>query len=397
MKSAIQPGTHPDAEMLTAFAEQSISEKEREEIVAHLAGCNRCREVVFLAQTAADAEMPVVTASQIETRASGGGWFAGWKLFWIPVAALAGIGGVAVLMHMDRTSAPETRMAQNTPPPQMTDSMAVTKAEAPPPASERAQTSEKAKEIKRGERDAGLDRKRFDGEDKAVAKKDEQAKDADALRAAGPDVSATHGNLVARAKSSPIGGPMQNQIQQQNAELQQNYANEARQSGAAADVANKPAAASREATSVSQTVAVEAAGGIVPASPAPAASPVLAAQLQTENVNLNAKNLAKLKGGNVALPSGLGVLSSVIVGKRTVEIDKGGSVFVSDDAGKSWQPVAAPWTGRATRVSSQPALDAKTGSQNSASTQFVLTTDKPETWVSEDGKQWTLESRGSKQ
>jgi hypothetical protein len=58
---------HPDAESLNAFAEQALGERERGEILAHLAGCGRCRQVVFLAQEAAamelEPEMELVAAA----------------------------------------------------------------------------------------------------------------------------------------------------------------------------------------------------------------------------------------------------------------------------------------------------------------------------------------------
>jgi hypothetical protein len=42
-------GPHPDAGLLTAFAERSLAGHERESVLAHLAGCAECREVVTLA------------------------------------------------------------------------------------------------------------------------------------------------------------------------------------------------------------------------------------------------------------------------------------------------------------------------------------------------------------
>jgi len=46
---ASAPGeAHPDADVLTAFAEQALSGAEREDVVRHLARCGDCREVVAL-------------------------------------------------------------------------------------------------------------------------------------------------------------------------------------------------------------------------------------------------------------------------------------------------------------------------------------------------------------
>jgi Photosynthesis system II assembly factor YCF48/Putative zinc-finger len=41
--------SHPDADLLTAFAEQSLTAAERDHVVEHLARCGDCREVVSLA------------------------------------------------------------------------------------------------------------------------------------------------------------------------------------------------------------------------------------------------------------------------------------------------------------------------------------------------------------
>ena len=43
-------GAHLDAEMLGAFSENALSPAEREHVMAHLANCGDCREVLFLAQ-----------------------------------------------------------------------------------------------------------------------------------------------------------------------------------------------------------------------------------------------------------------------------------------------------------------------------------------------------------
>jgi len=40
---------HPDADLLTAFAEQALSASEREEVLHHLALCGNCREVLSIA------------------------------------------------------------------------------------------------------------------------------------------------------------------------------------------------------------------------------------------------------------------------------------------------------------------------------------------------------------
>src|SRR6185369_15388497 len=41
--------SHPDADLLTAFTEQSLTKRERQDVLAHLASCADCRDVVALA------------------------------------------------------------------------------------------------------------------------------------------------------------------------------------------------------------------------------------------------------------------------------------------------------------------------------------------------------------
>ena len=43
------PGSHPDADLLSAFSEHSLSAREQEQVLAHLAACPTCRDVVVLA------------------------------------------------------------------------------------------------------------------------------------------------------------------------------------------------------------------------------------------------------------------------------------------------------------------------------------------------------------
>ena len=77
MNPTTQSGVHPDADSLNAFVEQVSPAAERQEILAHLALCGSCREVVFLAQQAAGAEADarVVVASSEQSR-SWRRWFA---------------------------------------------------------------------------------------------------------------------------------------------------------------------------------------------------------------------------------------------------------------------------------------------------------------------------------
>ncbi len=59
-----QPGVHPDSDLLAAFAEESLNDRERSLVLQHLAECADCRDVVSLA-------MPEIDAAPAHCRARG--------------------------------------------------------------------------------------------------------------------------------------------------------------------------------------------------------------------------------------------------------------------------------------------------------------------------------------
>jgi photosynthesis system II assembly factor YCF48-like protein/putative zinc finger protein len=60
MRAASASTPHPDPDLLTAFAEQSLTEREKSQVLDHLAVCAECREVVKVA--AAPAPEPVAVS-----------------------------------------------------------------------------------------------------------------------------------------------------------------------------------------------------------------------------------------------------------------------------------------------------------------------------------------------
>jgi len=102
----LQPATpvtaesHPDADLLTAFAEQSLSGRERDHVVEHLARCGDCRDVVALA-------LPATEAVAVARSGSAGraGWFSWPVLRWGFVAAgIVAVTSVGVLQYGQRHS-----------------------------------------------------------------------------------------------------------------------------------------------------------------------------------------------------------------------------------------------------------------------------------------------------
>lgn len=65
MSASNNPNPHPDENVLTAFAEQTLPQSEREAVFSHLAGCSRCREVAFFAQEAGTTNEPKAATAPI--------------------------------------------------------------------------------------------------------------------------------------------------------------------------------------------------------------------------------------------------------------------------------------------------------------------------------------------
>src|ERR1035438_3382048 len=56
---------HPEADLLTAFAEQALSATERDGVLEHLALCGDCREAIALALPPADIVIaPIATETE---------------------------------------------------------------------------------------------------------------------------------------------------------------------------------------------------------------------------------------------------------------------------------------------------------------------------------------------
>lgn len=102
--------THPSADVLTAFAEHTLSARENERVADHVARCLECREVLFLA---GNADEQYVTPAEPAARPRSK-WMP--RVLWIPsgVAAVAIVGGILVQQYLshERTTPKPAQVAQ---------------------------------------------------------------------------------------------------------------------------------------------------------------------------------------------------------------------------------------------------------------------------------------------
>ncbi len=91
--AATPPEDHPDPDLLGAFAERSLGERERAQVMEHLARCSDCREVVSLAAPALE---PTQTVAGVGTKSV---WRSWQVLRWGALAACVVVVGAAVLLR----------------------------------------------------------------------------------------------------------------------------------------------------------------------------------------------------------------------------------------------------------------------------------------------------------
>ena len=423
MNPILQSGIHPDANTLTAFTEQLLPAPDREQVLAHMAVCSRCREVVFLAQQAAVEEpvmeLPAASAPKKKAR-----WWNGWRLAWIPAGALAVLIGVVAIVQLRRTES-KMQMARNASPSEGVEQS--TAQQVPPPPSPTA-TREVAAARKAApdiallrDRKAAPMPKAKDALD-AEEKKADEAQKQFSLGAAAPvfaparglSSGAVHGVVTPRAQSSSYGGPMaNNQFQQNASQQQQNLAQQNAtqqnrieqnapqqpspsqpQQNPGESAADKTAVAEVAPSSVNETVTVSAAPIVEPNRAPPASSPPVQLSytpLAKRSLGLSDVATAQLKKTEkVALPNGAQPLSVATVAGRIIALDTSGALFLSEDQGGHWTPVLTQWTGKAVLVRNMPAEKGQIAAlQAKPSPRFELVNDKLQTWLSVDGKTWT--------
>src|SRR5215469_13498131 len=93
---------HPDPDLLAAFAEQALTERERAPLLEHLARCADCRDVLALA-TAPVGSATTQTKDTAAVRKAP--WFSFPALRWGALAACFVIVGTAVLIRRDEKAA----------------------------------------------------------------------------------------------------------------------------------------------------------------------------------------------------------------------------------------------------------------------------------------------------
>jgi hypothetical protein len=374
MNTTSQLDLHPDADSLNAFAEQALAVPEREQILAHLAGCSRCRQVIFLAQQAA-AEAPATQPTkQPATR------FWSWRLAWVPATALAAALALVVTLHPWRT--PQM--------PELAKAVPLNESAAPTPApKEQAVAGAAHKPVQ------ALAAKSLAENDEFAARRRTpeelvQQSAPSAAPPAEPGASASSaGKGQAFLPSSIESAPQQETTAQFQPEPVVAAWQQERQqatgaysaSADASQVSHKSMRAEAYTSHASRQAATAGPRMVQQSQSIPASSFEIITQQQL------AESVASRKANLPRLPSGLAAVSWATVRHLTLEIDLAGTLFLSDDSGEHWEPVARQWTGHAVEVRAKTGLSGNTAPAGV----FELKNDAGSTWASADGKTWSAQ------
>jgi hypothetical protein len=406
---------HPDAEALSAFTEQALNAKERGEVLAHLAVCGRCRQVMVLAHKSAGAE--VVSARHEVVRRTA--WWRSWGLAVVPAAAFAATTVIAFYIHeraIERTAEVAKLEQQRTNekaamPPQAMPQPGTEPLQPTPTAPVDAPTKPREKER------PGETRR----EPSAVP--DENA----AAPTAAPAPEALNGPSSEREEyrrppSAEIHGAMADAPARTQTLTGDRAPSEAamydeehrKQADEAEDERHQYAAKAATPSSPHDSEIDNAGSAPAESRTAGSSEQVEAQQLELQpspDVNSGELKSLRLSGFSGALmakqihlPSGLPALSIASSDRRMLAIDKKGALFFSDDSGLAWEKVKRQWTGRAilvrrktAEVATPPAATVPESAGSTSvpdalsrpETVFELVNDQSELWLSADGRIWT--------
>ena len=447
MTGAKQDALHPDAELLSAFAERALGRHERDRVLLHLAACGRCRQVVALAQQAPGMEAMKQDEVELEETAlpaaagvgaprsapiRAGAWWTKWRLVWVPTAVVAALAVTSIAVYLrqadknEMTVSVATRAAPPVAGPGPGPS-ATEQAEAAPPAG--------ASTALHPETPAGREQTQGQARKPAIAaappppaatrrvpapSHSAGSRMFAAMPTEAPPPTATETVQVAQDRNGPETvdtaklTPIEPQVQAQSQALLKSPGPAADKKQSRGELREGVVAGNLESEGATAQDQLTAANG-QPAPVAPAAgtaTPAGAYRQPVESRAAPAASFSRLRGTGVAkvpaigattqLPSGLNILSMASAGHLRIAIDKANTVFLSENSGANWRRIAPQWTGRAVLVRAQPfPMPAATAGAN-RTTQvepaggtsaapmalFEIVNDKNQVFESADGITW---------
>ncbi|HEY2457651.1 MAG TPA: zf-HC2 domain-containing protein [Candidatus Acidoferrum sp.] len=415
MSELLHPGQHPDADQVSAFAEGVLPGHERAEMLAHLAECADCRQIVFLAQQTQEAEIPPSDAP-----AGHVSWWKNWGRLWPAAAALAcGLLVAAFLQsrqsrNMPQKSAAFESIARAVSPLQEKLPAAVFPEVRPPAPAPSRKSTTRSKAGSSPHPSLSVPGSDLDGFPRVHGSlaTDYIANNPSVFNADAP-VSSQQKNGALSADTSSLGSALGFPVAKPTPlqEQQVNPFNDGAQTRvlkAQSQTFSQRAAAARPLSGPSQSDIQRSASQTVAVTNE---APVL----QTENVVVSSGEIGgpiplraiSPYGLRAPLPSKRPAISTISNGHETLAVDSAGDVFASQDAGRVWRQIAHQWTGKAIKVrlavpnsmteTGPSPLAGSTASINSEAAKaapvplrvgFELVTETGSIWSSPDGLAW---------
>ena len=365
------PSSHPDANLLTAFAENTLTVKERQEVVEHLSMCADCREIIFLSQPEAAAPQTILTTKPRRSM-----WMA-----WASVAAVVVVVASAVILQhkqVTKMEAPVTVATTTTPAPpeeKPIESPASSSADIKAPAAKtRVETPRRV---------AGLDAaKTKPTPEPLLTEKDLSANEARSYMHAPVMVPppATNQEVIV-AKATPqqaSSGPEQRNVAGQIQQLQgpSNAANTNIATNNQTLAKAEPAPADKVAKKQRADVYHGAANGYV-AAPAAAPVPSVRAHWQISPAGILERAYTAGDWAPVLAESGVKFHVVSVIGNTVWAGGEHGALYVSRDSGATWNSMAI---GTAATITFVHFADDLHGSLETADGQAWKTSDGGKTW-----------------
>jgi len=433
---------HPDAESLSAFAEHQLPEHQRQPILAHLASCAQCRQILFLAQDAKEPEQPANPGPVLHFSAKKPA--TNWRYTWGALAACTALATISVLLYPRyRTAVPEQAKVI-TPLQTPAGSIAAPPTEEKKPRSEPSAT---IPQLHRAEKPAPKSEMNLD----AAVAPSAPAKPAVQQPAAQQQASAGSSTTLMNITLKPAQTSQTVEVQAANQALTQSESQTVNVAANSAQIQPEtpPLAVTMDAqqlqpndqiklqsrnvqpsgarhpaptsTAVSGgtgngltpgaggSIHAGAAGGSGASAAAAAKSPAAFAKMAPRPLTVTPEDeTAAHNALGKVLPTGLPAIASASASHHLLAIDSAGALFLSEDAGAVWEPVSSQWTGRAVLVLSpqaapdqtrglaimgratadQPAPAAAPAPAPVPPALFEIVNDQGIHWTSSDGRSW---------
>jgi Putative zinc-finger len=428
---------HPDADSLNAFVEHELPEPEHQQVLAHIAACGRCRQVVYLAQ---DAAADLEPASQI-SRPSPHlakqriAWFANWRFAWVSAAACSALVALSISIYFWHATpaqklakvARSENEAKSSLPDQPLPEPSVPKQALPRQASSPQAMSRQAGIAARSQVpppiSSGIVAKLKTPAVQANAAPQPSAPEALPAplilpQSASATVALTPDNGQSAVSRPPLTATIseqsivplnQNALQiepQQELKMQPPHTQRA-MGGAmakAATAGTRRSGVQSAASHIQPGEDVTLSAGVAPANSEVMyfGSGVHAGALSNADLVLARRAMRSV------LPDGLTAVSTAAAQQHLLAVDATGAVFLSNDSGRNWESVVPQWTGRAIEVRANPVTQANQAANRDAITVspagksaanaplakpaipafFEIVNDSASIWTSTDGKTW---------